>query len=439
MFQLFIILFIDIVFCIMAFFVSNAVFVNPTLMSFLVINISTVFALIGNVQWNVTIADSTIFIVFIGFTMMLLAQIFAKKITRRFKYRKVKHCSEIVLKKSTTRMVIIFVIILTALYCLDILHVGVSLGSTGLSAIYAVKGNKSGTNFIIRQGVKIVMACAFVHIYFFVNNFIIMRKRTFDNFIHLIPAICGIICSIFTSIRTDILRILTAFLADYCILLFQTRNWQRKSTRKFIWKVLPVIIGAAAIMVAVRFIVKGETNATSQSYGFIRYITYYVGTPMVVLGSKLNSGIGQFKRELFGEITFNEAWGFIQKIGIAKDINLQRGSANVWIDKPKLITANVDTIFGAPLIDFGIIGMAIYIFILFCFLNRFYYRYIYHTDSEERRDGHIITYSYWATVASMSYYGNLMDMFISSYYIITLVLIVFYYKWIIKKNINRGT
>lgn len=429
MFQLYSILFIEILFCGISYIISNGVFVNPTFMSYLVLTVSTVFGIIGNAGWGVVIADSTIAVVFVGLLMMLIAQIVAKKTTKRYRYKEVDECCEIVINRRMTRIVTVIVVILTGLYCWDILRAGASLGSVGLSAIYAVKGDHSGTNVIIRQGVKLVMACAFIHTFFFVNNFLINKKRTFDNFIFVIPAFCGMVCCIFTSVRTDILRILTAFAVVYCVLLFQKKRWQRKNLGRFIRKLTPIAISAALLMVAVKFIVKGETNATSQSYGIIQYIAYYVGSPIVVLGSKLEIGLRSFEGDVFGETTFNQVWLFLQRLGLFGNVQLREGSVNVWIEESKRITANVDTIFGPPMIDFGIIGMAIYIFVLYSLLNRFYYKYINRTATGPRRDLNLIVYSYFATIASMSYYTNLMNQFLTVYLVLTLAIIYFLWKY----------
>lgn len=426
---LFSILIIEIFFCFVAYVHVNGVFVQPVLFSFLVITVSTIFAIIGNITWKVDMSFLTIIVVAIGFNMMFISDIFAKKVTRCCKYTDERKCSEIIINKSKMGLVIIFIVILTVLYCIDILKAGAELGESGFSAIYAVKRDKSGTSLFIRQGVKIVMAAAFVHSFFFVNNYMILRIRTLGNLAHIIPVFCGAICCIFTSVRTDVLRILTAIVVDYCILLLQTKEWKKKGIRKFIRKIVPVVIIVAISLATVRFIVKGEENATSNSYGIFQYIAYYIGTPVLVLGSKLADGITKYKGNVWGEMTFNQVWFFLQRIGLFSDVSLHDGSTNVWIEKSKSITANVDTIFGPPVIDFGIIGMAIYIFMLFFILNRFFYRYLYKTQSGKKRDGRLIIYSYLATIAAMSYYTNLVNQFLTVYLVATLILMILLYKF----------
>ncbi len=429
MVSLFTILTIEIIFCFITYIHINGVFVHPTLLSFLVIMVSTIFGIIGNVVWKVDVSYFTIVVIIIGFSAMFLGDVIAKKVTRQYKYKENHECREIVINKFKMQLVILGVIILTLLYCFDILRAGKLLGKSGLGAIYAVKRDRSGTSLLIRQGVKIVMATAFVHSFFFVNNYMILRIRTYENLMHLIPIICGAICCVFTSVRTDVLRIMTAIVVDYCILLFQEKKWKRKSVRKFIRKIFPIAVAVAILLTAVRFIVKGDSNATSNSYGIFQYIAYYVGTPIVVLGSKLTDGILQYRGNVWGEITFNQAWFFFQRIGLCLNVSLRSGSANVWIDESKAITANVDTIFGPPMIDFGIIGMAIYVFLVYLILNKFFYRYLYKTQSGKKRDKKLIVYSYLATIASMSYYTNLLNQFLTVYLVVTFVLMVILYQF----------
>lgn len=429
MISLLVILTIEALFCIISYVHTNGVIVQPTFLSFLVLVVSTVFGIIGNAMWKVEISFAAITVVVAGFSMMFLADVIAKKMVKQYKYRENRICSEIIIDKNKVRFVVAVILILTLLYCFDILRAGATLGKSGLSAIYAVKRDRSGTNLLIRQGVKIVMAAAFIHSFFFVNNYMILHIRTRENLMHLVPVACGAICCIFTSVRTDILRILTAIVVNYCILLFQSKKWKRKSNRKFIKQILPIAVVVALMLTAVRFVVKGTANATSNSYGMLQYIAYYVGTPIVVLGSKLTDGIINYRGNVWGEMTFNQGWFFLKRIGLFSNVSLHSGSANVWIDESKAITANVDTIFGPPMIDFGILGMAIYIFLLYFVLNRFFYKYLYKTQSGKKRDKKLIIYSYLATIASMSYYTNLLNQFLTVYLILTFLLMMILFEF----------
>lgn len=428
--NLYILLIIEIVMCCLVYLQTNGVFVAPTFLSFLTLTISTGFAVYGNLHWKIDISYYTVIIVFTGMLAMLLAASLAKH-TRKKKYLVKEECHIVDLNRGKYQFMIIICIVCTVLYCLDIIRAGYSLGSMGLDAIYAVKMDRQGTNVLIRQGVKIIMALAFVHGFLFVNNYIICKERNLRNFVHIIPILCGMICCIFTSVRTDILRLLSALIVCFCVMFFQQRNWKSNNLGKVIRKITPIILICSILMVVVKNIVKGADSTTNQAYNFIQYIAYYIGSPIVVLGIKNNMGVSMFKGQLFGETTLSGIWDILQNIGLFANYNIQNRSVNVWIDRGNRITANVDTVFGAPWIDFGLLGMFIYIFIIYFLLNIYFFKYIYRTKSSNNRNRRLIIYSYFASICTMAYYGNMVSLYISSYYIITLILIIIicrYYK-----------
>ena len=58
---------------------------------------------------------------------------------------------------------------------------------------------------------------------------------------------------------------------------------------------------------------------------------------------------------------------------ISKDY-MQILSTNVYISKSDSVTANVDTIFGGLMIDFGLLGMMVFILGLYFILSNIYLR-----------------------------------------------------------------
>ena len=414
---------IELFFCAFEYVHAKAVFVNPTFLSMIVITISTVLGAIGNSYWNVQISAQLILVFFLGFTSMITADFLARITTKGYRYSKVNEIFEVGISNKTTNIVLTIVVLCTIFYCVDILRAGAAMGYRGWSAIHAVKRNNSGTSVIIRQGVKVVMASMFIHTFIFTNNVLLLKRKGFKNFKHIIPAICAILCCVFTSVRTEIFRVLTALMVFLCVLLFQQRRWNMTSLRKFVKRIIPYVAIGVALLVGVRFIVKGTENATSNTYGLFMYAAYYLGTPTVVLGSKLTEGITSFQGTLFGETTFNQFYSFLQEHGSFSNITLQDGSRNVWIDQANRITANVDTIFGPPTIDFGILGMFIYIFIVYYFLNRYYYKYIYKTQASSKRNVKLITYSFFAAIPAMAYYTNYLNQFLTVYFVLTFIMI----------------
>lgn len=423
MIYLYIVLIIEIFFCTIEYIHARAVFANPSFLAMIVITISSALGTIGNMYWNVKISPILVYTVLFGFLSIILADFLAKRIANKYHYSVAENIYEIKISNTKTNMVLILVVFCTLLYCADILRVGASMGHDGWRAIYAVKKDNSGTNVLIRQGVKIIMAAMFIHTFVFANNVLMLRKKGFKEFKHLIPALCAIVCSIFTSVRTEIFRVLTALMVCLCVLIFQRYDWKITSLKKFVKKIILYIVLGVILLVGVRYIVKGMENATSNTYDVLMYIIYYLGTPIIVLGSKLTEELNYFQGIHFGEITFNRFYKLLQNLGLFVNDVFQDGSKNVWIDQKNLITANVDTIFGPPAIDFGIVGMAVYVLILFYFLNVYYYRYIYKTSSSTKRNMKLITYSFFAAIPSMAFYCNYLNWYLTVYFVLTLILI----------------
>jgi len=418
-----IVLLIELVFWVFELMVSDYVVINPSFLAISVIFGSTILGAIGNIFWQVEISSEINYVILFGMIALVGADLFAKIFTPKKKMAAAMPLVEIHLNRTKENIVLIAVVACTALYCLDILRAGAAMGRGGLSAIYAVKLDNSRTNSIIRQGVKLVMAAMFIHTYIFVNNVLVTKGKRWNSYKHCIPAICAIICCIFTSVRTEILRVITALMVDLCVILFQRYGWKGRNLAPFFKKVIPFLGLGVVLLVALKSVVKGDNNATSNTFGALMYILYYLGTPIVVLGYKMSDGLYKYKGNVWGEMTFNRFYGELQEKGFLSNIHLQDGSKNVWIDKSSRITANVDTIFGPPMIDFGIFGTLIYIFLLFFALNFYYYRFIYKTKQSLRQSTKVITFSFLAAIATMAYYTNYFNQYLTIYFLLTLVLI----------------
>ena len=425
MLYLFVVLLVEIIFCVVECIHARAVLVNPTFLAMIGITISTALGFIGNFYWEVQISPLLIYAIFWGFLSMFLADFISKKTTKKFQYNECFSLSQSVvsLNKLKSNIVITAVLICTVAYCIDILRAGADLGNNGLDAIYAVKRDRSGSNVLIRQGIKIVMAAMFIHTFVFVNNVIVYGRKKISEFKHLLPAACAIVCSIFTSVRTEIFRVVVVVFVCVCVLIFQNRNWRFSSLKKIITKIFPYVLLGVLLLVGLRFIVKGTENTTSNVYSVFMYIVYYLGSPIIVFGSKLNTGITNYQGEHFGELTFNRFYLLLQDYGFFTNETVQLGSPNVIIDKNNVITANVDTLFGTPCIDFGICGMALYVFILFYFLNMFYYKYIFRSKCSNKRNVKLITFSFFSAIPAMAYYTNYLSFYMTIYFLLTYVII----------------
>ncbi|MCM1187053.1 MAG: oligosaccharide repeat unit polymerase [Lachnoclostridium sp.] len=434
-------LIIELILLFMVYEMNKADFVTPATTSIVVFCVATLFAAVGNALWKINFSYKTMLIIISGLLAMAggegIARIrFRKKLRlrRNLEYRCEMDRIEIECWKSV--LVIGVTVLLTMLYAVDILRKGADLGNMGLGAINAVKRAQNvSTSPILRQGIKVVMASSFVNLYIFCTN-IISGKRTKKDFIYLIPAVCACICSVFTAVRTEIFRELVAFISIYYILMQEKRGWKQGATKKILKKVVILMLVASLFFTGLRNIVKDSELATNKLYNTFEYLAYYAGTPIIVLGIKVDEGIENYGSDIWGGYTFYPTYGDLADFGMVDSSKVLSGSVNAMISRDAGITANVDTILGSPLYDFGLVGMMIYIMIVYYIISAYYFKHIKYTEGSVRRNKYLVIYSFIYAIPAMSYYANLAGRFITIYFFITWLLIKiiydFYFSYKIK-------
>lgn len=416
--------------------------ISPANFSLLTFFIATFFAIIGAYTWDIDFSVLAMLYLSIGITMMLLGQQMAKTVTRRFCYvadtesLENRNLSRININISKVIFVDMIVVALTALYVYDILRAGNALGAKGLAAIATVKyANNAGTSSIIRQGIKIVMAASFVDCFIVARNFVAGWKR--KDFFHIISLCCAGICSLFTSVRTEILRIIFAVFVLYFLNVKEKRGWNKEISSKILSKFLPILVIFALVFTSMKTVVKTSDLPINEAFTTFQYIAYYIGSPILVFGIKESNGFNLYHRNLFGELTFNAFWENLAEMGIISSDYLSVTSTNVYISREDSVTANVDTIFGGLMIDFGIYGMAVFIFLLYFFLSIYYYKKVKYKKVLENKFA-FMTYSFLFYLPGMAYYANVFGQYIATYFILTYIIMYLIYVFYFRVTIRRG-
>jgi oligosaccharide repeat unit polymerase len=384
----------------------------------------------------------TTLIISIGLLTAFLAENVAKqlslsKMKKRFlKLPKLICIQEIVIEGWKTNIIIILDILMTLMYAYSILKLGMKLSSGTTSAISAAKqfyGNTDDLqiNIIVRQSYKLIQASAYIHIFIFVNNSLILKKKR-NQYIHIIPVICACIVTIFAGARTDILRLLSAAVLDYLLLIKENNGWKSSGTRKFLKTFFPVIIVFTSVCVVSRSVVKyAEMEYTS----FIDYIIFYLSSPLQVLNVKFMKGFSTFRLEEWGGLTFRGIWTMLNQIGFT-DKTIDISTTYVFYNSYKSGGGNADTIFGSPIIDFGLFGMVVFVFVLYFIFSYIYYSKLKYTYSTLKRNNSVIMYSFAFYIFVMSYY-DVNHCLLFSYsgiltFLILCLLIWFYFKLKVK-------
>lgn len=413
--------------------------VSPANISLLTFIVATFFAIIGINTWETQFSIAATFYLIIGLTCMLFGQHFAR-ITTKVRMENDYIDSNFKLERiniSTAKVLFLDVIVitLTLLYVIDVLRAGVRLGASGLSSISAVYyAEDSGTSSIIRQGIKIVMAVGFVDSFIITRNLSIRWVK--KDWLHIVSIICACICSFFTGVRTEVLRMVFAIFVLYYFNQKEKKGWKKDISPLLVRRFLPILVILAIAFTSMKTIIKSSDLPINEAFTTFEYIVYYIGSPILVFGIKEDVGFATYKRDLFGEITFNAFWENLADMGIISDKYLSIASTNVYISRADRVTANVDTIFGGLMIDFGLFGMSIFILLLYFVISKYYYKHVKCKLMKSNIFAYI-SYAFIFYLPAMAYYANVFGQYIATYFILTYIIMYFVYLFYFKVTITR--
>lgn len=393
----------------------------PAIISIATITLATILCLYMIYLWEINIADETIIIFAVGFIAMYMANYLQKKTIRVIS---VKRFIDVDFNKNKTNIGLICSIAFTILYIREIQKTGQTLGLSIIEAISTIKEDDSiSINQIVKQLQKIVFALGYIHLYIFISN-LFKKERFAKNIFHIIPPLCVIVCCVFSGVRTDIFKIFAA--STFLIAIFC--RIYKVSIRKYIKRIGFAAIILALLGGALNKLIKGEKQSINYSYNSYQITAYYIGSPIQMLNMKIQKGLKSFKdKKIWGRTTFSRQYTTLEQIGlpIYDTRNMDKGSVFLILDERNDIMANVDTILGAPVIDFGISGMVVYIFIIYSLLSYFYYR----TTTGSINSLSLILYSFFYVIPFMAYYANLCNLIITTPYLIQVFFIILVYNF----------
>lgn len=381
--------------------------------------------------WSEELHLETFIVVIVGQFVMLLATLCN---SNNVKYVKHNFPNSALINSKKYWVGIFICIVLTIYYVLEILKVGAFLGAlSSADAISVTKHREADDiqmNFYAKQGVKIIFALAYIHSFVFIYNYL-KTKSIVNNLKHLIPPICLIVSCLFTGVRTDIFKLLSAMLIMFVIL---ARDSEIR-VKKYLWKGGVVIIMAVSLAGVVNKLVKGKDANINNSYNAVEICAYYVGSPLQVLNMKIGAGITTYRdNHIWGRTTFSRQYADIEKFGLCKvGIGDNIGSMNVLLDKKNFILANVDTVLGAPYIDFGMFGMVLYVFMLYYLFSWFYYKKLRSYEKYRKKMLHLLIYSFYYVIPVMAYYACLPNLIFSFSYWVELFLMILIFEFYFAK------
>lgn len=395
---------------------------SPATISSIMFLIATLFALYCATYWNLILSSLTVQVIVVGLLFMTIGEFLGDKLGTIFTVKSsIKKTTLIVVSKKVKVSVTICVVIMTILYAVNAYHVGVLNGGTGVNAFAYMKSSYASNsstrmNPIIRQGFKFIMASAYIACFILANNYLILKQRLKENMTYVIIIVCSIAVTIFSGSRTEILRVISALFLDYSILLQINNKKIAVRNGLIIKKIFPIVLIIILIAFLSREVVKVTGTATSQGSSLIYYLAYYVGSPIAVLNNKI--GMAFSKENIFiGATTGVPNFVYLG--------NLDYGG-------------NVGTILQPSLFKYGLIGMAIFILIIYFFGGLLYSRI-----KRSLQAGHslfILLFSSWYYMFTMSYYDDVISQlsFVITILLIDVVLMIIYplfFKKLVKESV----
>lgn len=399
--------------------VNRGDMLSPSVATVFLFMISMGFAIIGNLNgWHKNFLPTTfIFVLASTFTIIISEKIakmsVAKKLNERrayfFSNRTEPNLKYINIGKFKKNLLVFASFILTVWYVYSIIKLG-----------------KDNVNFLAKQGIKVTMAIAYIYTFIFTNN-IFVTKNIKKEITLTIPFFCGCICSFFTGVRTEILRLLLAFFVYFFVLFQERGGWKNKdiSFTKLIKKITLPICLFLILFFFMRTYIKSDDIGENLHYGILMYLAFYIGSPWIVLNQKILLGLDSYRGNMWGHLTLGILWDDLVGMGfISTPIKAVKTFTS--LDSILQVNGNADTMLGSPLIDFGFFGALIVIFIFYYYLSKLYYKKIKYTESSKKRNYWLIIYAFLFYVVGISFYACGITFILSLYYLLTMFLI-----WII--------
>ncbi|QYH54137.1 oligosaccharide repeat unit polymerase [Liquorilactobacillus nagelii DSM 13675] len=355
-------------------YVKKGDFVFPVsivLESFL---ISMVIVLLQINQWDAYISLKTFSVLSVGVISYTTVGLICSE---NFKFDRVGNIPE---KKEyrppyinarITIAVIIIEILLTFKIYIDVRQSSLSIGGfSNFSEMIGKYRNGSSLGYlqesisnISKYGLMSIFSIAYIYIYILILNIFQKGKNKIsllNCFLSILPVLIASFCSILIGSRSNILNFVFAALVLYYILF----NKDKKNTFslkeiKLLMKYLIVFLIVILAFSSIRTLV-GRTS----EYGFIDYISKYIGAPIKLFDMYLNNpslnivANPQSSNIVWGQETFKNFWRGWGSITNNNDLNSLIVNKE-WRMFNGFSLGNIYTAFRVYYNDFGLIGVVL--------------------------------------------------------------------------------
>lgn len=385
--------------------------------------------------WGVQISNKTTFLIVLGLLSLSYADLLCYKkyfkknaniSVPRGRYFMIRYCN----------ILLLFYIVATFLYAHEISKLGHMLGYNDLSAIGEVKANMDDLNArmnpLVKQMYKVVTAACYIHSLIFANNVFLAKSKPIKEWKHLIPFMCTVVITLASGGRLNIFKTMIGLILVCYLYLRESSNWKKQYIQKILKIGVPLGFGFVFLFSAVSLIVKNNASQRDKIETF-EYISYYAGSPIQVFNLKVEDGRSKWKYNRFGNYTFI---GLYSMLGFDDDVKSEKiGSGMVYLGGNSNKSGNAQTVFGSAYLDFGTLGMALFIFVSYYLFSRYFYKYIVRSYSSYKRNKRLLVYVYcYVSIVALAFYDNCYWILLSTTGLLTLLVLLIMY-WVYFKKL----
>lgn len=398
----------------------RGVFFSPSVYTLGVFIVSTSLCLYCVNFWQIHFYPITFIILSCG----LGTVVFAESLFSCKKEKNINRCRYFIKIPSPIKIGLsIYCILATFLYFREVQIIGLAHSMAVNEAIANVKADwqiyENQFNPLVRQGYKMVMAIAYCYTFIFVNNYNVCKRKFRETFWFIIPLFCGVIINLISGSRGDMIRMLLLFLFAYYICKWQASQWKVQPTKQILKIALPAFAIVLLIFFSARLFVKVDVDSQKKIGGPVEYLAYYIGSPIQVFNihaEQLRKHVDVNYNSSVGVSCFGGIYSLLQNLHIIGKHDVQEHKIGVGFEElggKSNAAGNVDAIFASSYVDFGLIGMCVYIFVIYSLFSYFFYRKILYEPLTLRYVKNFILFSFFYYEVEMSFYCDVAYLIIS--------------------------
>ena len=433
---LFVLFMFEIILFALTYFLSGQDIMAPSSIFCIMFIVSTIFCFPYIKVWEIHYSVEAFLLIVVGIFTYILAENIVRSMSMNHRKQLIEHCSEretvdwpiIKIKQLTLILIILFNLLITFVYYLEIVNVVASygFGSTNIIAAFrhiSIGGStkiesSASINRMVIHLIKIVKASGFVASFVLMSNKLGKQKK--DNVYFFIITIQSLLPGLLSGGRTEIIRLISAILVEYYILWHQKNGWRKNNSITY------VKLGAKILLIGIPlFYFLASVIGRSSSGNIFYYSAVYLGSGIVLFDLFCKSpNVG------------NQIWGqeSLHDLMSTLGVNVLGGKNSLEFRSSGELNSNIYTFFRRPLSDFGVAGMCLFTAIIAIVFSWIYFCKIKGRKRNIKTDYYILMYGflfYW--IISSSTEQRSVN-YISADHAEIMLLIIIGYKFTIYLN-----